>query len=189
MRNKQYSPNRSSIPIFVERPIRFLLRKFALRENVECGSNLRVSRGVRVSASSKLVIGNNVSIGPYTLILANGEVGSETIISFGVFIIGKSDHQFNIPEVLIRESPWLEGKEASEIPNIKIGKDVWIGAGAVILSGVKIGDGAIVAAGSVVTKDVESCTIVGGNPASYIRKRFKSDKDTRRHLAYLNSIE
>jgi chloramphenicol O-acetyltransferase type B len=54
-----------------------------------------------------------------------------------------------------------------------IGNDVWIGTEAMIMSGVTIGDGAIIAARAVVTKDVESYTVVGGNPAIVIKKRFK----------------
>ena len=53
-----------------------------------------------------------------------------------------------------------------------IGNDVWIGAEAIIMSGINIGDGAVIAAGSVVTKDVEPYTIVGGCPARIIKKRF-----------------
>ena len=56
-----------------------------------------------------------------------------------------------------------------------IGNDVWIGSGAMVMNGVTIGDGAVVAAGSVVTKDVEPYSIVGGNPAKLIRKRFPDD--------------
>lgn len=56
--------------------------------------------------------------------------------------------------------------------SIIIGNDVWVGAGAIILSGVNIGDGAIVAAGAVVTHDVPAYSIVGGNPAKVIRFRF-----------------
>jgi virginiamycin A acetyltransferase len=56
-----------------------------------------------------------------------------------------------------------------------IGNDVWLGYNALILPGVKIGDGAIIGANSVVTKDVEPYTIVGGNPAKLIRKRFTDD--------------
>jgi virginiamycin A acetyltransferase len=53
--------------------------------------------------------------------------------------------------------------------------DVWIGFEALIMPGVKIGNGAIIASGSVVTKNVDSYTIVGGNPAVVIRKRFSDD--------------
>ena len=53
---------------------------------------------------------------------------------------------------------------------IHIGKNVWIGANAVICSGVTIGENAVVAAGAVVVKDVEAGTVVGGVPAKVIRK-------------------
>jgi len=53
-----------------------------------------------------------------------------------------------------------------------IGNDVWIGMDTVIMPGINIGDGAIVAAKSVITKDVEPYTIVGGNPAQKIKERF-----------------
>ena len=53
---------------------------------------------------------------------------------------------------------------------IYIGKNVWIGAHATILPGVKVGDGAIIGAGAVVTKDVPANTIVGGVPAKEIKK-------------------
>ena len=53
-----------------------------------------------------------------------------------------------------------------------IGHDVWIGAQSIIRAGVKIGHGAVIAANSVVIKDVEPYSIVGGNPAKEIRKRF-----------------
>ncbi len=56
---------------------------------------------------------------------------------------------------------------------VKIGNDVWLGAGADIMRGVTIGDGAIVAAGAVVTKDVPPYAIVGGVPARLIRYRFE----------------
>lgn len=56
-----------------------------------------------------------------------------------------------------------------------IGNDVWIGQNATILPGVKIGDGAIIGANSVVGSDVKAYTIVAGNPARIIRKRFDDD--------------
>ncbi len=59
---------------------------------------------------------------------------------------------------------------------VVIGNDVWIGLGAVILSGVTVGDGAIIAAGSVVTHDVPPYAIVGGIPAKVIRFRFSEQQ-------------
>ncbi|MFX8813201.1 type B chloramphenicol O-acetyltransferase, partial [Acinetobacter baumannii] len=58
--------------------------------------------------------------------------------------------------------------------HVTFGHDVWIGHGAIVLPGRNIGTGtgAVVAAGAVVTKDVPAYTIVGGNPAKPIRRRF-----------------
>lgn len=54
---------------------------------------------------------------------------------------------------------------------ITVGANAWVAGWAIILPGVTIGEGAVIAAGSVVTKDVESWTVVGGNPAKEIKKR------------------
>lgn len=58
---------------------------------------------------------------------------------------------------------------------VKIGNDVWIGHGVVILAGVIVGNGAVIAAGAVVSKDVEDYTIVAGVAAKPIRKRFSDE--------------
>ncbi len=55
--------------------------------------------------------------------------------------------------------------------SVTIGRHVWLGAGATILPGVTIGDGAVVAAGSVVTRNVDSFSIVAGNPARFLKSR------------------
>lgn len=66
----------------------------------------------------------------------------------------------------------MNGKQYPNKGNTTIGNDVWIGYGATIMPGVAIGDGAIIATNAVVTKDVEPYSIVGGNPAKQIKKRF-----------------
>jgi phosphonate metabolism protein (transferase hexapeptide repeat family) len=58
---------------------------------------------------------------------------------------------------------------------VTIGHDVWIGHGAIVLAGRNIGTGAVVAGGAVVTKDVPDYTIVAGNPARIIRRRFPEE--------------
>ena len=70
----------------------------------------------------------------------------------------------------------IEGKTYPQKGNINIGNDVWIGYNATIMAGVTIGDGAIIATNSTVVKDVEPYSIVGGNPANLIRKRFAEGK-------------
>ncbi|MCB0383268.1 MAG: CatB-related O-acetyltransferase [Psychroserpens sp.] len=66
----------------------------------------------------------------------------------------------------------MDGKSYPSKGDTEIGNDVWIGQDATIMPGVQIGDGAIIATKAVVTKDVAPYTIVGGNPAKPIKKRF-----------------
>ncbi len=71
---------------------------------------------------------------------------------------------------------WEQAMKDKSYPNkgnTIIGNDAWIGYNATIMPGVKIGDGAIIATNATVTKDVAPYTIVGGNPAKEIKKRFK----------------
>lgn len=70
----------------------------------------------------------------------------------------------------------MDGKEYPKKGDINIGNDVWIGYNATIMAGVTIGDGAIIATNSTVIKDVEPYSIVGGNPAKEIKKRFTNEK-------------
>jgi len=58
---------------------------------------------------------------------------------------------------------------------VDIGHDVWIGHGAIVLPGRSVGTGAVIAAGAIVTKDVPAYTIVGGNPARPIKRRFPQE--------------
>jgi len=70
----------------------------------------------------------------------------------------------------------MNGKSFPYKGDTIIGNDVWIGHKAVIMPGVKIGDGAIIATNSTVVKDVDPYTIVGGNPAQPVRKRFSEEQ-------------
>ena len=69
----------------------------------------------------------------------------------------------------------MEGSEAVGRGNILIDDDVWLGYGAIVMSGVHIGQGAVIAAGAVVTKDVPPYSIVGGVPARVIKYRFSAE--------------
>lgn len=108
--------------------------------------------------NEKLLIGNFVSIGGNVLFLLGGDHRYDCL----------STYPFK-KKVLFKES------EAVTKGPIIIEDDVWIGNNAIVLSGVKIGKGAIIAAGSVVTKNVEPYSIVGGNPAKLIKYRFNEE--------------
>jgi len=69
----------------------------------------------------------------------------------------------------------MDGKEYPNKGDINIGNDVWIGYNATIMAGVTIGNGAIIATNSTIVKDVEPYSIVGGNPATEIKKRFSNN--------------
>ena len=99
------------------------------------------------------------------------------------FIMGAANHRLcsatTYPFNIMSEA-WAEiaPVHLSQLPHkgdTVIGNDVWFGRNCVVMPGVKIGDGAIVAAHSVVTKDVEPYSVVGGNPARFIKKRFDDE--------------
>lgn len=115
-------------------------------------------RVVRVDDKTNLIIGKYCSIAAEVTILLGGEHRTDWVTTY----------PFN---VLFPEANKYSGHPASK-GDIVIGNDVWIGREVLILSGVCLGNGAVIAAGSVVTKSVDPYTIVGGNPAKTIRKRF-----------------
>lgn len=109
-------------------------------------------------------------------------IGKFCQIGTGVeFIMNGANHQMNAVSTypFYTLEGWDMNPPAEKDMPLKgdtvIGNDVWIGQKATILPGVHIGDGAIIGAGSMVSKDVEPYTIVAGNPAKVIRKRFDEE--------------
>jgi virginiamycin A acetyltransferase len=122
----------------------------------------------------KLIIGKFCAIASGVKFVMNGANHElKPISTFPFFIFGDGWEQ-------VFDGVDMDGKFPYKGDTV-IGNDVWIGNGATIMPGVKIGNGAIIATQSVVTKDVPDYTIVGGNPARIIRKRF-SDADIDRLL-------
>ncbi|SMF73170.1 chloramphenicol O-acetyltransferase type B [Paenibacillus uliginis N3/975] len=103
-------------------------------------------------------------------------IGNYVCIASGVIILMGGNHNHH-PE-WITVYPFVEQIKTSYAPkgDTVIESDAWIGMNAMIMPGVTIGEGAIVAAGSVVAKDVPPYTIVGGNPAQQIKKRFTDEE-------------
>lgn len=126
-----------------------------------------VDEGTRVAPPFHCDLGFNIKLGKNVLInydcvlLDCGEIsiGDNTLIGPGVKIV-TADHPYDAKE----RRDW-----SVTCAPIRIGEDVWIGAGAIILSNVTVGDRSIIGAGSVVTRDVPADTIVAGNPAKVIR--------------------
>lgn len=130
------------------------------------GDNVRLGPMVRIGASkgSSIKIGNNVSINQGSFIIANGCILIGDDCRIGEYVsIRDNDHRWGKSE-LVREQGFV-------VSNVKIGNDVWIGRGAVILKGVTIGNGAVIAAGAVVTKSVKEYIVVAGIPAKKILDR------------------
>jgi len=104
------------------------------------------------------------------------KIGSYCSIASGVFFMLGAEHGISsISSYPFKVMLYGAEKEGLSKGDIVVGDDVWIGMDSKILSGVYIGQGAVIAAGSVVTKDVEPYSIVGGNPAKYIRYRFSEN--------------
>jgi len=160
-----------------------LNRLVAVRHNVALGNRVHIGPGSILSAPHELEIGDDVYIGKYCTIQCNGKIGRWVLIGNNVGIIGRHDHDHRQIGTPIRLASHIEdpGREPRPGDIVIIEDDVWIGYGAIVLSGVKIGRGAIVAAGAVATSDVESYSIVGGNPAITIGRRFHSRDEIEAH--------
>lgn len=125
-----------------------------------------LSRGVVVRAwGGSVDLGTNVFLGEYAVIYGHGgvTVGDDTLISMHCRILS-SNHKIPLRDYRIRS-------QGDDLLPTRIGRDVWLGAGAVVLGGVVVGDGCVVGAGSVVSRDLPPYSIAVGIPARVIRER------------------
>ena len=125
-----------------------------------------ISKGVVIkSYGGNVTIHQNTFLGEYVIVYGHGsvEIGENTLIAAHTCIFS-SNHSIPSQNELIRSKPDI-------LLPVKIGSDVWIGAGCKILGGVTIGDGCVVGAGAVVTKDLPPYSISVGNPAKVIKYR------------------
>ncbi len=161
--------------------IRYLIGKtFQVVFNPSAINNSKFDDNVYIGKSCQIV---NSSVGRYTYINSNCAVAYAKIGSFCSIASGTMIGGGNHPIEWVSTSPvFHKGKNAfnkhfsehdfSAFSQTVIGNDVWIGAHSIIKAGVLIGDGAVIGMGSVVTHDVTPYSIVAGNPAKVIRKRF-----------------
>jgi acetyltransferase-like isoleucine patch superfamily enzyme len=158
--------------------VRLKWRKYTL------GKGFHAGRRVVLWAPNELKIGNDCYIGRYSQIECDAEIGHSVIMANMVSFVGRYDHHFRHVGTPTRLSRQIRDTDYDWKGNdimVTVGDDVWIGYGAIILSGVTIGEGSVIAAGAVVTKNVEPYTVVGGNPAQKICDRFKNSDDLHLH--------
>lgn len=119
----------------------------------------------------KLIIGSYCSIGTGVCFIMAGNQGHryDWISSFPFYYMKEEVECFREAADAFRGAG-----------DTVVGNDVWIGAEAMIMPGITIGDGAVIGSRALVTKDVEPYTIVGGNPAKPLKKRFSEE-----HIALL----
>lgn len=131
----------------------------------ECGKSFLCCSGVVIHSAKKMSVGNEVRLGEKSYFNANGglTIGNNVKMGPQVFI-WTSNHNYFDPKKLPYDDIEINRP-------VTIGDNVWIGAKSIIIPGVNIGEGAVIAMGSVVTKDVPSCAVVGGNPAQILKFR------------------
>lgn len=115
--------------------------------NVHFGKGVYANFGLTLVDDADIFVGDDVMFGPNVTVATAGHPVSPELRRRGA--------QFNIP--------------------VYIGNNVWIGAGAVILPGVKIGDNTVIGAGSIVTKDIPSNVVAVGNPCRVLREISEKD--------------
>jgi len=137
---------------------------FAKRIFLKCGKNVNIGKGARFGDGKKIEIGDNSSLG------INCKVPSNIIIKENVMMgpnvtIYSSNHEFSRTDIPMIEQGYRH------YPPVIINNDVWIGGQVIIMPGITIHEGTIIAAGSVVTKIFPEFSIIGGNPARFIKSR------------------
>ena len=142
------------------------------RQGVHFGNNVTIAKyaiiqvtGVAQNLGAGLRLGNHVGLGAFNFIGAQGGVSiGDNVICGPRVSFHAENHVYSDPDTPIR----LQGVTRR---GIVVEDDCWIGAGAMVLDGVRIGKGTVVAAGAIVTRDVPPYSVVAGVPARVIKSR------------------
>lgn len=145
------------------------------------GQDLRISPTATFANGRNIVMGDRVRIGAYSSLMAGPdsakiELGDDAMLAPNVMITA-ANYRFDDGGPIARQR--------MDEADVVIGRDVWIGYGAIVLPGVTIGDGAVVGAAAVVRSDVPPGAVVTGDPARVARRRLSSDQavETARHIS------
>ena len=144
-----------------------IVNRYALLKSLckSCGDNVLIGENVYLFSVENMSIGDNVSIHPMSYIDATGglTIGNDVSIAHGTTIMTTS-HKYAEKDIPIKDQGCL-------VETVEISNNVWIGAKATILCGIKIKEGSVVGANAVVTKNVDKDNIVAGVPAKVIKTR------------------
>lgn len=150
---------------------RHRLRRYYWSERLnKLGHQTIIYPFARIYSPGNVSIGSNVSINDFVHIWGSGGVtiGDNSLIAAHCTITSQS-HDANALSLN------LLYRETKDDKQVNIGKNVWIGSGAIILPGVNIGDNSIVAAGAVVRKSISPNSLYAGVPAKFIRSLKSND--------------
>ena len=122
------------------------------------------------SPHKDISFGDCVQFGEGCVVHCDAQFGNKVLVAQNVAFLNRDDHRYDVVGRAIWDSP------RGDAYKVVVEDDVWIGHGAIILSGVTIGKGSVVAAGSVVNKDIPPYSIAGGVPARVLKQRFSKDE-------------
>lgn len=167
-----------AIPNFLW-PLKFYLTKYSLKKT---GKNFRFGSNCIFSDHRNIEIGDNVFIADNSVIagIIPIKIGNNVMFGPEVMILG-GDHNMSVVGKPMR----YVHTGGRNIP-IELEDDVWVGARALIMKGVKIHEGSVVGAGSLVTKSLPPYSVNVGSPCKTLRCRF-SKEELREHLKLVNS--
>jgi phosphonate metabolism protein (transferase hexapeptide repeat family) len=161
-------------------------KKLSVEPTVDASAKLTdVRLGAYTEVGARTML-QEVSMDDYSYVVNDAQITYTTIGKFcsiaAMTRINPGNHPMHRAtqaHFTYRASAYFEGEDDDaeffawrRAHHITIGHDVWIGHGAIVLPGRNIGTGAVIAAGAIVTKDVPAYTIVAGNPARAIKRRF-----------------
>jgi len=145
---------------------------------VRYGKNVHVKWTTTFTTpNKKVVIGNNVGIGPYCAIMSDLIIGNDVLIAPNVAMLSRYAHRTDLVGTSMFQGPRADRGE------IVIEDDVWIGFGAIIMSGVRIGRGSIIGAGAIVIKDVPRYSILVPKHEHLVKPRFTPEQIHLHELA------
>lgn len=130
----------------------------------KCGKNVNVERGALFGSGLDIIIGDNSSIGINAVVPSNIIIGDNVMMGPNCYVLERN-HAFSRIDIPMIEQDYEEKKQTI------IGDDVWIGRQVLMTPGRIIKKGTIIAAGTILCKNFDEYSVVGGNPSKLIRNR------------------